>query len=211
MVIRASISLHADTTYVVPVAAVDYVDLVVSAELDASGRFRIIFDTYAVVDGFSFVTSKPAADTIGFSDTNSQNTTKALTDDFELQDSVATLLVFLRTLDDSAETADANTAVFQAGIKAETIGTADTRSAAYAKAISDGVAMNDESEAVDGSVHEFSKGVSNVVFTADADSLIFTTSRVESTSVADAGLLSMQSYCDLSYFAEDYVGVSQIF
>jgi len=124
---------------------------------------------------------------------------------------VATLLVFLRTLDDSVGTADANTAVFQAGIKAETVGTADTRIAAYTKAISDGVAMNDESEAIDGSVHEFSKGVSNVVFTADADSLIFTTSRVESTSVADAGLLSMQSYCDLSYFAEDYVGVSQIF
>jgi hypothetical protein len=29
--------------------------------------------------------------------------------------------------------------------------------------------------------------------------------------VADAGLLSVQDYCDLSYFAEDYVGLSQSF
>jgi hypothetical protein len=211
MVARALISLHADTAYVVPVAAVDYVDLVVSAELDTSGRFRIIFETAVVVDGFRFVASKPIADTIALLDASLRSSEKAFADDFELQDSVSTLLVFLRTLEDGAETADASNIVFQSGAKVEQISVVDIDTFVYQKNLADSIEEEDGTDILSALQHAIAKSFGNQVFANEARSLIFATSRVESTSVADAGLLSMQDYCDLSYFAEDYVGISQIF
>jgi hypothetical protein len=101
--------------------------------------------------------------------------------------------------------------LFTPATKAEQIFVADTDNIDYQKNIADGFAMNDGSEAVDGSTYSFHKGISNVAFVGDVRSLIFAASRVESVSVADAGLVAAQSYSDPTYFAEDYVGVSQSF
>jgi hypothetical protein len=283
MVIRASISLHADTTYVVPVAAVDYVDLVVSAELDTSGKFRAFIETAVVVDGVSFETTKPLADTTSAGDAvsvaalknladgfamndgsvyafakgisnvafaNDATTTaalkllqdtqvmqdlvakvlsrpivdvfdmaddetvsalKGLSDSIEMQDSITTLLLFLRNFADDAAVADLRATLFTPATKTEQIAVADDDNIDYQKNLADGFAMNDGSEAVDGSQYSFSKGISNVTFVGDVSSLIFAAYRVESIAVPDVGLLSVQGYCDLSYFAEDYVGFSQSF
>jgi hypothetical protein len=282
MVIRASISLHADTTYVVPVAAVDYVDLVVSAELDTSGRFRIIFETAVVVDGVSFETTKPLADTTSTGDAvsvaalknladgfamndgseavdgsvysfakgisnvafaNDATTTaalkllqdtqvmqdlvakvlsrpvadvfdmadaetvsalKGLSDSFDMQDSLVTLLLFLRNFADDVAVADADTREYLL-LKTEQVAVADNDFIDWAKSLAHSVTPEDAS------VFLAEKPFSESLVAAEAKALLFATARVESVTVPDVGLLSVQDYCDLSYFAEDYVGFSQSF
>jgi hypothetical protein len=289
MVIRVSVSLKADATYVVPVAAVDYILLTAAARLDTSGQYKFLQEATAVVDGTAFVLSRPLSDAVtppdaisvaalkvladgfamndgseaidgsvyslakgiqnvtfvtdaaataalkGLQDTQSMldavakslarpiadvfnladaetvAAIKGLSDSVTMQDTIATLLLFIRDFDDAVSVDDLRATVFTPATKVEQISVADNDVVSYEKNIADGFAMNDGSEAVDGAQYSFSKGISNVAFVGDNRSLIFTTSRVESVSVADAGLVAAQSYCDLTYFAEDYVGVSQSF
>jgi hypothetical protein len=155
--------------------------------------------------------SRPLADVFNLADDETVAALKGLSDSVTMQDTVATLLLFIRNFSDSATAADNNSFVFTPAVKAEQVTVADEDIIAYLKNIADGVAMNDGSEAVDGSQYSFAKGISNVTFVSESRSLIFETSSVESISVADAGLLSVQDYCDLTYFAQDYVGLSQSF
>ena len=288
MVLRASVSLRASTTRVVPLAEVAYVLMTADARLDTTGRFRFIQELVAMVDGRSYSLSKPLSDTLAPADAISVSALKALADGFAMndgseavdgsvyslakgiqnvvfvpdattqsaakaladaatpldviakslsrpladvfnmaddetvaalkglsdsvtmQDTVATLLLFIRNFSDIVTVADDDTWVLNVP-KFDQITVADLDNIDYQKNIADGFAMNDGSEAVDGSTYSFSKGISNVAFVGDVRSLIFATSRVESVSMPDAGLVAAQNYCDPTYFAEDYVGVSQSF
>lgn len=172
---------------------------------------KLLMDAPQVLDLVAKVLSRPLADTFGTTDDETVAALKGLSDSVALQDTIATLLLFIRNFSDTVAVADDDTFVFTPATKVEQITVADLDNIDYQKNIADGFAMNDGSEAVDGSTYSFSKGISNVAFVGDVRSLIFATSRVESVSVADAGLLSVQDYCDLSYFAEDYVGLSQSF
>ena len=211
MVLRAAVSLKADTVYAVPVAAVAYIDLVVSAELDTSGRFRITFEEFVVVDRPSLQPIKTFVDGVGTADDNFSSVNKALGDSFELSDTIATLLLFLRDFSDSSELADASSYVFTLGTQQETVPVAEARAYSLDKLVHDVFTMDDDADAVDGLQHSIAKGISNVMFAEDDNSLIFNASRVESLGVSDAGLLSMQDYCDFSYFAEDYTGTARNF
>lgn len=172
---------------------------------------KLLQDAPELLDLAAKVMSKSLADAFGFTDDETVSALKGLSDSVEMQDVIATLLLFIRNFDDAVSVGDDDSWVFTPATKVEQITVTDTDNIDYQKNIADGFAMNDGSEAVDGSTYSFSKGISNVAFVGDVRSLIFTTSRVESVSVADAGLLSVQDYCDLSYFAEDYVGLSQSF
>jgi hypothetical protein len=283
MVIRASISLHADTTYVVPVAAIDYVDLAVSAELDASGKFRVFIETAVVVDGVSFETTKPLADTTSAGDAvsvaalknladgfamndgseavdgsvysfakgisnvafaNDATTTaalkllqdtqvmqdlvakdlsrpiadvfdmaddetvsalKGLSDSVSMQDSVLTLFLAIRNFADEVNAVDLRATLFSPATKTEQVAVADNDFIDWTKSLAHSVTPADVS------VFLAEKPFSESLVAAEAKALLFATARVESVTVPDVGLLSVQDYCDLSYFAEDYVGFSQSF
>jgi hypothetical protein len=211
MVLRAAISLKSDTVYVVPVAAVAYIDLVVSAELDTSGRFSIIFESVSFVDGSTFVLSRPRLDAITTADTNFLQFNKALSDTTPVEDSIFTLLLFLRNFVDDTTVTDSSAFVFLPAPQQELVPTLDVTAYEMTKLVQDGFAMNDGSEAVDGSQYSVHKGISNVAFANDSNNLIFNALRVESIGVSDAGALLAQGYCDLSYFAEDYVGAARVF
>jgi hypothetical protein len=168
-------------------------------------------DQIALLDSAVKILSRPLFDSAGVADNETIIALKALSDSAELQDVVALVLVVIREFNDAVDAIDAESKLFTPAVKVEQIEVADDDTIDVQKALADGFAMNDGSETVDGSVYSFAKGISNVAFVADEDSLIFTTSRVESADVADAGLVSAQNYCDVSYFAQDYVGVSQSF
>ena len=172
---------------------------------------KLLQDAPQALDLVAKVLSRPLADTFGMTDDETVSALKGLSDSVTMQDTVATLLLFIRDFSDTVTVTDDDTFVFTPAAKVEQITVVDLDNIDYQKNIADGFAMNDGSEAVDGSTYSFHKGISNVAFVGDVRSLIFTTSRVESVSVADAGLVSAQDYCDPTYFAEDYVGVSQSF
>jgi hypothetical protein len=282
MVLRAAVSIKADATYVVPVAAVAYIDLVVAAELDTSGRYRIIQEIAAVVDGVAFVLSRPRADvatvadatfvsalkvladgfamndgseavdgsvysfskgisnvaftedavasslakltqdqfalidnaakvlsrpltdSAGATDDETVSALKGLADTAGMSDAVTTLLLYIRNFNDTVGVTDVQTAEFSLP-KAEQVTVADVDTRDVSKPFSEDLAASDASAYV------FSTAFSESSTASDSDSLIFTTSRVESVAAADVGIVSVQDYCALDYFVEDYVGISQAF
>jgi hypothetical protein len=172
---------------------------------------KLLQDAPEALDLVAKVMSKPLADAFGLTDDETVAALKGLSDSVSMQDTIATLLIFIRNFSDSVAVPDLRATLFVPATKVEQITVADDDNIDYQKNIADGFAMNDGSEAVDGSQYSIHKGISNVAFVGDVRSLLFATFRVESVSVADAGLVSAQDYCDPTYFAEDYVGVSQSF
>jgi hypothetical protein len=185
---------------------------VVSApDAAAVSAAKSLTDTIASVDLVAKSLSRPVADVFDLADAETVSALKGLSDSFSPTDSVATLLLFIRNFSNSASVADTQAILFALANRTETIYVADEDVIGYQKNLADGFAMNDDSEAVDGSVYVFAKGISNVAFVAEESSFSFATSRVESTTAVDAGVVSVQNYCDLTYFLEDYVGTSRVF
>jgi hypothetical protein len=182
-----------------------------TSDATTTTALKLLQDTQTLQDLVAKTPNKALADVFDLTDDETVAALKGLSDSVTMQDTIATLLLFIRDFSDSVSVPDLRATLFTPATKAEQIFVADTDNIDYQKNIADGFAMNDGSEAVDGSTYSFHKGISNVAFVGDVRSLIFAASRVESVAVADAGLLSVQDYCDLSYFAEDYVGLSQSF
>lgn len=106
MVLRASIvtidpvvSVTAET----PVVNVDYILLTVSAVLDASGRFRIIFEAVAVTDSLSLTVTKGFADVVGLTDAKVLEISRPVFDTASAQDLFDRQVDFLRGFADSAD------------------------------------------------------------------------------------------------------------
>jgi hypothetical protein len=179
-----------------------------TSDATTTTALKLLQDTQTLQDLVAKTPNKALADVFDLTDDETVAALKGLSDSVTMQDT--TLLLFIRNFSDTISVADVDSRVFTLP-KTEQIFVADTDNIDYQKNIADGFAMNDGSEAVDGSTYSFHKGISNVAFVGDVRSLIFAASRVESVAVADAGLLLVQDYCDLSYFAEDYVGLLQSF
>jgi len=205
--------LGASVAYVVPVSQLSYIELVVSARLDVSGLVRYITEVAVVQDAAAKTLSKPFADAIAPpTDAAARQVQKAIADSVTMNDELTRFLVYIRDLADAVSVPDTETRQVFPGPEVDEIGVADQRTAAISKAISDAVALNDSSEAGDGSTYSFAKYINNVVISGDnLASVVLTKVLADTAGTADSGLVVVQGYCDLTYFAEDYVGVSSSF
>lgn len=212
--LRASVTLvdlRATTTRVVPVAEVDYVLLAVSASMDASGRYRYLTDVFAVSDNISFSLSKNFADTFDTTDTPPVlEVTKGLADSVSFTEVFSAILIFLREFTDTQVFTDAPAWSMDKPI-ADTVAFTESKAFTLTRSFSDGFAMNDSFDMGDGAVFTVAKSINNVVFLSDTFSQIITKTVTDSVTLSDSGLGSMQNYCDITYFAEDYVGISFTF
>lgn len=198
-------------TYVAPVVGVSYIDISLSAALDTTGRFMFVPDVAVMVDGARFSLAKLLADAALPQDATRYELEKAVPgDSVAILESFAKTFTYIRGAADTLSLADTRIlAVDKALGEAPVVLDADTF--ALAKRLSDGVAMNDALDAGDGAVFSFAKGVSNVTIVGDATSKQIGKARADTAAVVDAGVLTMQDYCDITYFAEDYVGESRVF
>ena len=105
---------------------------------------------------------------------------------------------------DSTGVVDTTTRITAKGLS-DTQGTTDVLSRVFAKVLADAAAM------LDTPAISFTRPLSDNFGFTDTTLWSFAASRVESVSVPDSGFLRSQDYCDPTYFAEDYVGVSQSF
>ena len=201
---------------------------------------KVITDTVGVTELFGFfrdravpdsaTTADSAALTFSTSKADSATATDALTD-----------LVFTKAPVDVASAADAITAFSVSRALADTAtGTdspallvakpvVDTASTADASVVSVLKALTDTASGADAHVSNFTKIVSDLAALADAAALsaskaLSDTSTladvvansagkgiIDTATASDSGLLTMQDYCDFTYFAEDYVGESRTF
>jgi hypothetical protein len=136
---------------------------------------------------------------------------KAVSDDFGASDSIFVERIYIRVFDEYLTITDVEAFSFNGQDVAESINAGDSQLFSYAKALSDGVAMNDALGAGDGIAYTFATSISNVAFAADAAALSSESIKSETLAATDSGIIVQQDYVDLTYFAEDYVGVSYTF
>jgi hypothetical protein len=211
--LRASITfvdLKTSVTHVVPVVQVGHVLMVVSAAMDTSGRYRYIQELAVVTDAAALSVGKITGDTLDpFTDSQTFSVDKAAADSISLSDSIVTVLIFLRDFTDSVSLSDSPTKLISPAY-VESVTPADDIAFAHTKVLADGFAMNDMADA-GGPVWSFSDTTANIVTMSDSSLLSNDKGVTDNIVVSDSGVLSMQDYCDLTYFAEDYVGVSRTF
>jgi hypothetical protein len=205
------VDARAEVSYVLPVALIQYVALKVSASLDPVGRNPFILDGFAVVDSVSIEALKNFFDQASVSDEIRSLVGKNLADSVNMSDSVSLLLTFIREFADSVGTSDSQVIDFAKNLGDPVVPT-DTLSFFTEKLISDGVAINDMADIDDGFTFQFEAYFTNLAFVNDSLIRVDTFKNFfDTASVEDTGSLICQDYCDITYFAEDYVGQSRTF
>lgn len=200
----------ANLSYVVPVSAIAYIELAVGLEVDETGRYRYITDATGVVDSAALGFNKKAdSDSFGLSDLYVLGADKGISDTATMLDSVVTVLVFLRQFDDVANLSDTKTLLISPAYS-DSVSTSETQVFSVSKVLADSFALNDLSD-VGGPTWDFSDYTNNAVSTSDSTVLTQDKGYSDSLSTADSGTLISQGYCDLTYFAEDYVGYNFTF
>jgi hypothetical protein len=192
----------------------------------ARGFTKARTDSFSLADSKSFLLARPAADSFTFTDSASRTSTKALTDSFTQADALNRSFTKARTdsftlsdtstrvatkrLVDSFNQSDSNTKAFVKA-RADAFTFTELLSRSLTRTIQDGFAMNDSADLADGITYQTVKYVNNLAFVTDAKVLLPRLGKTDTVSLVSAGLLTSQSYCDMSYFAEDYVGQSRTF
>lgn len=136
---------------------------------------------------------------------------KVLSDDFVMSDSIFVQRVYIRAFDEYLTIADGLAFSFSGVEAIENVGINDSQLFVYAKVFSDGVAMNDALGAGDGIAYTFATSISNIASVSEALAKSSQAIKSETLVASDSGIIVQQDYVDLTYFAEDYVGVSYTF
>ena len=187
---------------------------------------RNFTDTTTPVDALSYTFDRPLTTSFGFTDASSFTFQRPVSSSFGSTDFATThltkgnfetltvpdtpRLLTQKGLTDSLSHTDSNVKSVAKGLT-NSVATSETFLKTIGRVITDGFAMNDTADLVDGVTYQTVKYITNVVFTSDTSTRAWDANKADSVSLASSGSLTSQSYCDLSYFAEDYVGESRTF
>jgi len=207
----SSVSIGADARYSLALSQVEYIELATSAYMDASGRMRYVTDAALIVDAARITHSKPFAEAVSVADYDTEVVQKFLGDSIGLSETVSTLRVFVRSFADSFTLPEFIGKAFTPAPFHEVAPALDAYRYTLTRTLSDAVAIDDGTSVGDGSTYFFQKYLNNVVFSNDAVVLRSFKAASEQISLSEAGVVSMQNYCDITYFAGDYVGISSSF
>lgn len=163
-------------------------------------------DTNALAFTFGTVTEDLAA-----SDSSATSFSKPVSETISFSDTTLVTLIFLRDFFDTLTSVDTPALSFVPDTKVETVTSGDSSSYAFNQFLTEAFAMNDLADVGDGISFEFIDFTANVVTITEAAAISTDTSATDSFSLADAGVGSIQDYCDITYFAEDYVGIQFTF
>lgn len=196
----------AAVTHVYPVSNISYILLASSAYLDTTGLFKYTTDSVTVVEEAALDISKAAdADSFYLQDTTTRSTTKAPSDTVAMSDSIVAVLVFIRDLTETIVLADEPAKLFTPAARVETVSATDTKTLAFSSAKADSLSVSDLAAIA------YSTAYSDTISPSDAATILANKLFSETMSVSDSGVVVIQDYCDITYFAEDYVGAVQTF
>jgi hypothetical protein len=130
---------------------------------------------------------------------------KPFTETLALSDTCVTVLVFLRDAFDTVTATDTPAILFSTAY-VETLTPSDASAFTFDQQLTEAFAMNDLADIGDGIAFEFVDFTANVVSMSDATNLTPQLAYSDTISTSDTGVGSLQDYCDITYFAEDYVG-----
>lgn len=165
-----------------------YVSPLVEAELDRTGRYKIIFLTVQMLDGTRLQISKGARDAFSLADALDKNFTKKLLDQAQPKEDLAFSLA--KHLVDTFGLADEAARDFAKSL-VDSLTTTDGQSTHLYKFLSDGFALNDSLDAGDGLVYQVIKNVSNVVFAAEVHKVDLSKLLTDAASLIDLPMLTV--------------------
>jgi hypothetical protein len=145
---------------------------------------KAVSDAPAATDAATVQVAKVLADAYAITDAAAKSTAKSFSDAYAATD---------------AATKSANKVISDVGALTD---------AAYnnmAKALSDSAGITEQR------VFSASKPLADSGAATDSVGKTIAPAKTDSASLTDAGAVRMQSYCDITYFAEDYVGVTFTF
>lgn len=196
-------------TYTIPAAEIAYINLFLDVLVDTSGLYRYTTESVVLTDGSVISFAKSPTESVSLADTFFRETSLGKSDSVSLADVLESLLVFVRFFQDTTSLSDVIAKSFDIN-KSENVATSETIAFTFSKYLSDSFALNDLSD-VNGTTISFADFTNNVVSSSDLVLLLSSKSVQDTVSSSDSGYLFSQSYCDLTYFAEDYVGEYRTF
>jgi hypothetical protein len=191
-------------SYTIPAADIAYINLFLDVVIDNSGLFRYTTESVVLTDGSVISFAKSPTESISLADAFFKDVSLVKSDSVSLADVLESLLIFVRLFQDTTSLSDAITKSFDLN-KSENVATSETLAFTFEKYLFDSFALNDLSD-VNGTTISFADFTNNVVSSSDLVLLLSGKAIQDSVTSSDSGYLFSQGYCDLTYFAEDYVG-----
>jgi hypothetical protein len=172
---------------------------------------NILADAFASSDDPYKTAGKALASEFELTDAQTVEAQKLILDSVSFVENVIAVRAFLRVFADTVTPAELVAKTVTKPPFTEQISVADARDVLPIKSIFDAVAMDDGTSIGDGSTYFFQKYLNNVALLSDAESFDFSKPVTDQVGFSEAGLVSAQGYCDITYFAENYVGTSSSF
>ena len=202
-------------TYIEAVAAQTYIEPVFQAFwLDVQVEARTTMpDVLAVeilttTDNTSLYLEKTKSDQMATSDYSYRVAGKGLFETVSQADSIHIVKIFIRNWDDNFSIPDFYASSFLSN-KYEFQPMAEDLSWDYTKNVSELLSLTD---VMDGGInYQIIKTRADSIASLDAYRVDFSANKADNVSTSSSGVLSMQDYCDITYFLEDYVGLSRAF
>ena len=211
VITRSQVIPTAEVAYTIPAAEIAYISLFLDVEIDNTGLFRYIPESVVLVDGKVIAFSKSPTDSVSCADSQTRETSLGKADSVTILDVLQSLLIFVRLFEETISLSDAIAIVktFNRSFS-ESAPINDSTAFTFEKYLFDSFALNDLSD-VNGTTISFADFTNNVVSSSDLVLLLSGKTIQDSVTSSDSGYLFSQSYCDLTYFAEDYVGEYRTF
>lgn len=194
----------ATTTTVVPATEIAYINLVFTADIDLSGLFSFKVESITLQDGTSFAFTKSPTESFVVLDGVAHQFSKPVSDSISLMDFAVTVLIFLRELSDTQSISDATALSFER-LFIEYVYAFDVATRFFEKSNADLMSVADLLSMVVTKRHD------SLTTIYDAEQKTFQKIKTDSVVTLDSGFVLQQNYIDLTYFAEDYVGVGYAF
>lgn len=204
----------ADTVSAGSVTTLDITKPLVDAfsyvEFFATAVVKSLADVASPSDASALVVDKPTYDIIYTTEHAAYDFDRPLADSVAFSDTVYAVRLFERTFEDLVAPSDYRVFAVSKALS-DALSTPDSAALTHTKLLSDGFALNDLADVGDGIMFLLVQHIANVAVITDNVARQTVKGRIETISVTDSGLLVNQDYCDLTYFAEDYVGVARSF
>jgi len=180
------------------------------SEAKAISTAKRALDAISPADSPSFRAIKSLADSVSLPvEVVKRVINKALSDSVTLTDVASAFKLYIRTYADSLTTPDSVKLLDTPATKVEVAITTDASNLSTTKKLTEGLNLHDD---MDGILDfAFVKLVSELLTSADLKTIVFTGQKADNIAISSNGVLSMQDYSDITYFLEDYVGISRTF
>lgn len=182
----------------------EFFDSTAVSDAQAFSVAKALTESVATSDAYAISFSTSYADSVGVLEAAALSLAKAFTESLSLADS--TVFDISKAVSEAVALADVTVlSVAKSVDDAQLVN--DNQAFSTDKALADGFGLNEQFAFN----YSLASTIDNVTFAGDAAVLNVDKTTTDSAVLADSGVLVVQDYCDITYFAEDYVGYATTF